>query len=1364
MKKMVSGLACVAGLFAAANAGTIVRHPEGAAPAREWAPPLIMGRTFWPVLTSQGLYQFGRLPDHPIFKECGIQFVGENRLPVSDVSRGKGWGAPVPPERQRKTPYGLRDFFPVPWTVQKLCDVTNRPVFLHIFASRPCYLLNPVEKGYPLADVADFAQWKRKHPNFMGFDAAWEFDSEAWHFTRWMKTNPQMEAARRLAKEFPLPEDGNGQGRNLYGWMRTVHDRERAFHFGDATFWPLASYVAACLHHFAACGASGIWYEATTDSNHGHWALAAAYLRGAARQFGIPYGWYTASYYCGYTRDGMPTRGYTTWLERRSGDKVYTAKAPNHGTGRSLLDRLNVYGWLIGSSFTHPEHWTGLFIDEDGEGKRVFSGEGRDFVDLFELSKRADRGVPVTPVAFLVPIEESMMLDGRSRELRDRFSQQAFFQTLFPVFCGEPGTPFRKKGEQGGFFNSKFADAADILTPDSGQRRSAFLAALKRYPVAFIVGSGFSRKSMDFRACEEYVRSGGTLVVSCDQIRLGLVPPTVSGVSFDGAAVPSGKFFTDEAGRSFPLEGEYLVETGSPQSARPWLRDDAGNVLAWGRNLGRGRVVSLACAHGLPSRYDEGERLPEDAYMARYAEIGSCRARFALLEYLFRRVQDETLPVRVEGDALYGVNKTREGYLVWIFNNRGVTKFTDEPESYDQTRTATVRVDMKDMVGARVVDLLTGRPVQSGVRSCSVDVPPGGYRLLRIIPRAGTAPKSARRVTSLDGAGWSCDGEAVSVPHTWNTADGADGARSAGLAKSAATDSASASTYLRKRAKYRRALPGAIEGRRYFVRCKGASIRACVRVNGSEIGRHDGAFTAFCFEATDAMKPTGNELEVEVDNTYSPDSLPVAADFTMYGGLYRGVDLIETPLVCIDPTIDGSSGVRIEPDAKTGNVVAHVSVSGAPDEVRTFTFPNPVLWTPENPKLYSVRVEIASGDAVSVPFGFRTVEVRDDGLYLNGAKCRLHGVNYHQDRLDRGWAVTEAEQVADIRQIRDMGANAVRTAHYPHSDAVYDACDREGLLAWVETPNVEYLTDSPAYREHSFSALREMVAQLGHHPSIFVWGMSNELETNRVPAGTCAPFLRALQNAAKGMDGSRPCASVTWKPTEREMNAVPEVLGLNLYPGWYRGNADEMADSLEKARAATSRPSLVVTEYGAGGNVDCHERCDVRNAPTAPFHSEEYQALVHHDNYLAICGDSRVWGSFVWLMYDFGADGRREGSRFGVNDKGLVAGDHATAKDAYYFYRANWNPSPLLHLVGRRMTVTTNGLASVMGFWNGGGDVELSVNGRSLGRRSPDAVKTVQWRGVALRLGDNEIELSAGGLARKATWVLSDLPCAPAKL
>ena len=590
----------------------------------------------------------------------------------------------------------------------------------------------------------------------------------------------------------------------------------------------------------------------------------------------------------------------------------------------------------------------------------------------------------------------------------------------------------------------------------------------------------------------------------------------------------------------------------------------------------------------------------------------------------------------------------------------------------------------------------------------------------------------------------------------WNAWDGADG-RDVPPGERFRKNSSGADSYTRKSVTYRRKLPVAKPGKRYFLRFGGASIVTTAAVNDSPVGRHTGAFTAFVFEITEAMRTNGvNDLEVVVDNRYRREIPPVNADFTMYGGLYRGVSLIETDRICINP-LSGGSGVRIEADAKTGAVVASVSVLGGTNEIRRFRFADPKLWSPETPNLYSVDIRIDQGgcrDFVTESFGFRTVEFRSDGFYLNGRRRKLRGVNRHQDRRGRGWALSAADDEVDISLLKEMGADAVRTAHYPQSDRVYSLCDRMGLLAWCETPCVNGLVFTPEFREEVWRETREMVDQLGNHPSIFCWSIFNELY-NKVPMTEGEPeaMMEELRDYVKALDPSRPVASASDQVAKKRLNLVTEVLGFNRYPGWYGGTPADMSARVDEIFAKNpSLTTLALSEYGAGGDVATQADALVPCLPKSDVHTEGYQAFVHVGDYRALSSDPRVWGTFVWCMYDFGSDCRLEGRKWGRNDKGLVAFDHKTKKAAWHFYHANWTAEPELHLVkARGGHQTTNETLNVLGFSNLG-DVELVVNGRRAGVKTPDAVKTVLWRDVPLALGRNVVELKAGGRRASGVW------------
>ena len=621
---------------------------------------------------------------------------------------------------------------------------------------------------------------------------------------------------------------------------------------------------------------------------------------------------------------------------------------------------------------------------------------------------------------------------------------------------------------------------------------------------------------------------------------------------------------------------------------------------------------------------------------------------------------------------------------------------------------------------------------------------------------------AARTVTCLSGEGWTFDGAPATVPHTWNAADAADGVNT--MLNNPGTSVGSPS-YCRGAHTYRRALPAPKEGKRYFVRCEGVSSKSELRVNDTYVGEHYGAFTAFAFEITSFLRPSGNELAIIADNSLDRNVPPISGDFSMFGGVYRDVWLIETDPVCISPLVDGGPGVVLEPDPATGKVVARVSVLGGEDEVQEFSFPDPELWSPENPKLYEVTVRIERGgnkDEVTERFGFRTAEFREDGFYLNGRRRQIRGVCKHQDRDGKGWAVSSADLAEDVEWIKKMGADGLRMAHYPHATRLYDLCDERGLLVWTEIPAVDEVEFTELFRSNLLVVAREMVAQHRNHPSIVMWGLYNEMfgEGGKgMPPDRVVRLLSEVRDRIRADDPTRPVTAASCSyDAVNGLNDITDSIGFNLYPGWYDwkpwyyGTGDDMANAVERVlKANPRRRTVAVSEYGGGASASQHDDPFVRTKPGSSFCPEEYQASLHVGAFRALKGNPKIWGIFPWVMFDLAADRRHEGDRHGINNKGLVTYDRKTAKDAFYLYKANWNPEPELHLVGSRLTGTTNAVMNVLAFSNVG-DVTLSVNGKAVGTARPDNVMSCRWRDVPLAVGPNEIRITAGGLTRTAVW------------
>lgn len=535
----------------------------------------------------------------------------------------------------------------------------------------------------------------------------------------------------------------------------------------------------------------------------------------------------------------------------------------------------------------------------------------------------------------------------------------------------------------------------------------------------------------------------------------------------------------------------------------------------------------------------------------------------------------------------------------------------------------------------------------------------------------------AREVYPLNGSwDFSFNGkpaEKVTVPHTWNAEDAANGAQG----KREDAKSVNSDAYRRGPAVYSRTLP--VEprpGKRYFIRGGGASIVSEVSVNGKPAGSHEGAFTAFCYEITPLLKKGSNTISVLVDNTQRNHIAPQRGDFSMFGGLYRPIELIETDGVCIDPLFYASPGVFIttkslskskaevevktllNSDGKAGDVdvaveildmkgrkVAGKTVKAAAGEKNRLEVPvtlaiaNPILWNGvKNPYLYQVKTSIRTADGQTdelvQPLGLRTVSVNPkEGFVLNGKTMQIKGVSRHQDMEGKGWALSPEDEARDIRLIADMGADGVRTGHYPASTNIYDLCDKAGLIVWSEVPNVNLVWDTPEFRENNRLQAREMIFQHWNHPSICMWGIFNEIG-HQPEAATRGVDMEAelteLNKFVKETDPSRMTVGASNQAGRRKLNNIPDHIAFNTYPSWYGGGPETMKGNLNGyIRDYGGKMGIAVSEYGHGASVDMHENPAQRPSPTGFWHPEEWQSHAHEVNYRCIRERPEVWGAFV---------------------------------------------------------------------------------------------------------------------------------------
>lgn len=643
-----------------------------------------------------------------------------------------------------------------------------------------------------------------------------------------------------------------------------------------------------------------------------------------------------------------------------------------------------------------------------------------------------------------------------------------------------------------------------------------------------------------------------------------------------------------------------------------------------------------------------------------------------------------------------------------------------------------------------------------------------------------------RAVTSLD-AGWRVhigdiqgaqqvatddnDWRAVTLPYTVNGADGDDGGG-----------------YYRGPSWYRRrlALTSLPPGRHLFLQFDGVALAADVYVNGRLMTHHDGGFAGFRVEVTGALHVGNNLIAVRADNTRAKIA-PLGGDFTVFGGLYRSAWLIEASPVHIDLLDHGGPGVYgrvVELSETVGKVDAIARVANEGDSPRkvelltrildaqgkqvasgqtrltlparavreakaTLVVAHPRRWDGRrDPYLYrlvtAVREAYGSNtlDHTEVPLGFRTIRIDPErGFILNGQPYPLHGVNFfHSERPGVGTAVTNQQIDADLNTLDELGVTGLRLVHFQHPPRVYDDADRLGLPLWTEVPLNGVIDDSAIFTANIEEQMRELIRQNYNHPSVILWGIGNEIYATD-PAVTRT--LRAVHKVAREEDPSRETVYAHCCQADNDPKAgVSDVIGFNRYFGWYpaqKGSIGAWADQYH--RQTPGRP-FSVSEYGAGASIrQQQEPAPSINHPAGSWHPEQAQTAYHIQAWRELRDRAYLFGTFVWVGFDLASDGRHEGDRPGINDKGLVTYDRETRKDAFFWYQANWSSRPVLHVLDRRLTPRTDRQTDISVVTNAP-QVELSMNGTGISTQ-PAIDHIARFVGVPLALGENNIRVRA---------------------
>lgn len=556
----------------------------------------------------------------------------------------------------------------------------------------------------------------------------------------------------------------------------------------------------------------------------------------------------------------------------------------------------------------------------------------------------------------------------------------------------------------------------------------------------------------------------------------------------------------------------------------------------------------------------------------------------------------------------------------------------------------------------------------------------------------------------------STQGEEVSLPHTWNAVDGQDGGND----------------YYRGTCKYEChfSRPELETDGKAYLEFDGAAMTADVVINGTKAVHHEGGYGAFRADITQYLKDE-NKLEVYVDNSDNTKVYPQKADFTFYGGLYRMVKLVTVSKNHFELDYAGGTGIKVTPEVTLTDAVAKkadakvtvelwmvgdaeavtVTIDGQQKETpvengyakAVFDLANVHLWDGvDDPYLYTAKAELSDGDIVETTFGCRSFSIDPQkGFFLNGRSYPLRGVSRHQDRAGAGNALTHEMHREDMEIIKELGANTIRLAHYQHAQEFYDLCDENGMIVWAEIPYITmHMSDGT---ENTLSQMRELVVQNYNHPSIVCWGLSNEITAASAVNEELLENHRKLNDLCHALDMTRPTvmADVFMLETDSPMLEIPDMNSYNLYFGWYLGEL-EQNDSFFDAYHTTYPDRVIgLSEYGADANPAYHSA-----NPERGDYTEEYQCIYHEHMAKMIEERPYLWATHVWNLFDFAADGRDEGGKHGVNQKGLVTIDRKLKKDAFYLYKAYWSKTPFVHVCGRRYVERTEDVTEIKVYSN----------------------------------------------------------------
>jgi len=661
-----------------------------------------------------------------------------------------------------------------------------------------------------------------------------------------------------------------------------------------------------------------------------------------------------------------------------------------------------------------------------------------------------------------------------------------------------------------------------------------------------------------------------------------------------------------------------------------------------------------------------------------------------------------------------------------------------------------------------------------------------------------SAQMGGRKLTSLNDQWQFRKGEGpnpkINIPHTWNVQDVLDDEPG----------------YYRGLGIYTRNLKfdKLAKDKQIFLIFNGVGQEAEVLVNGKSAGKHIGSYNRFVVPITDFLNFKNDLLEVRVTNRFNEDIPPLTADFTFFGGIYRNVNLLMTDAVHFSQSESGSSGVfintpQVTASSATVKVNTYVKNDAATDKrVKVIQqlyddegtlitkevvdvnlkkgenksivqnlkpIKSPLLWSPENPYLYHLVSQILDAktekpiDQVSNPVGFRWFKFdANEGFFLNGKPLKLIGASRHQDYESLGNAVPDALQIRDVELLKEMGGNFLRVAHYPQDPAILEACDRLGILASVEIPVVNTITESAAFTNNCLNMQREMINQNFNHPSVIIWAYMNEIllrpkfaddkPRQQIYFDHIRELAEKLDSLTRKLDPSRYTLLVNhgaWDLYNKVgLTKIPMIVGWNLYSGWYSGMPADFAKFLDRHHKELPNTPFMVTEYGA----DADPR--IRSTDPVRFDKSVEYAIKFHQVYLnAMLSRPFVAGGLAWNLADFNSETREETMPH-INNKGLLTIGRKP-KDTYFLYQAYLSKKPYLTITSAHWkdrtaladsgkAVSTQNVQVATNLKS----AELFLNGVSFGiKEAVDHI--IDWK-VPFVKGLNQVRVVSGNLSDQA--------------